>query len=484
MLWLCLDLPHLPLAAYGPAEATARLVVCEGEVVLAAGAAARAAGVQAGMSLPLARRRFPVLLGRPRDEEAEATLLAELARWAGRFTSWVSLAPPRALLLEVGGSLSLFGGLARLERRLGREMRTLGHDWRAAVAPTPLAALWLAHAGGDVRVTDIARLRRALAPLPLAVLALPPRQRSALGAMGLATLGDLLRLPRDGLARRFGPGLLRDLDRALGRRPDPRPRFEPPPYFHRCQSLPAPATDQAALLFVLKRLLGEMAAMLRARAAGITELRLILHQEGATKAALGLATDLPTADPALWWSLARERLDRHVLAAPVERLGLRSGLFQILPGAGRDLLARRSTAGGEGLLARLRVRLGRRAVTAVALAADHRPERAWRLCPPPSLEGPAPAGRTHRQTGDPASSRAYRPLWLLAEPRRLAVRDGRPCWDGPLALEEGERIEGGWWDGADVRRDYFIARNPRGARLWIYRDLRVPGHWYLHGFFD
>ena len=52
--------------------------------------------------------------------------------------------------------------------------------------------------------------------------------------------------------------------------------------------------------------------------------------------------------------------------------------------------------------------------------------------------------------------------------------------DGP------ERIESGWWDGADVRRDYFVADTPDGATAWIYRDHRYgvdDGEWFLHGLF-
>ena len=79
-----------------------------------------------------------------------------------------------------------------------------------------------------------------------------------------------------------------------------------------------------------------------------------------------------------------------------------------------------------------------------------------------------------------------RPLWLLPAPRSLPVRDGRPCQEGggPLELREGpERIESGWWDGGDVARDYYVAENRHGERFWIYRDLRAPASWYLHGVF-
>jgi protein ImuB len=59
-----------------------------------------------------------------------------------------------------------------------------------------------------------------------------------------------------------------------------------------------------------------------------------------------------------------------------------------------------------------------------------------------------------------------------------------PSLQGPLALRSGpERIEAGWWDGAPVSRDYFVAANPAGETLWIYRERRDPGAWYLHGLF-
>ena len=74
-------------------------------------------------------------------------------------------------------------------------------------------------------------------------------------------------------------------------------------------------------------------------------------------------------------------------------------------------------------------------------------------------------------------------MWLLAEPQLL---DGgeQPCFEGVLELEQGpERIESGWWDGRDVQRDYYVARNPAGVRLWVFRDRQPPARWFLHGVF-
>jgi len=69
-------------------------------------------------------------------------------------------------------------------------------------------------------------------------------------------------------------------------------------------------------------------------------------------------------------------------------------------------------------------------------------------------------------------------------PQLLQRAAGRLVYDGALCLERGpERIETGWWDGDDIRRDYYVARNRRGARLWVYQDLRSVANWYLHGIF-
>ena len=87
-----------------------------------------------------------------------------------------------------------------------------------------------------------------------------------------------------------------------------------------------------------------------------------------------------------------------------------------------------------------------------------------------------------RPNPDPRPA-APRPVWLLAEPEPL----GHLLEAQPWVLRDGpERIESGWWDGADVRRDYFVAENPRGETVWIYRDHRYgidDGEWFLQGLF-
>jgi len=110
-----------------------------------------------------------------------------------------------------------------------------------AVAATARAALWRARGGGvpfDV--------------LPVSVLR---RESDFFRSIGVATLGELRRLPREGLARRCGQALIDELDQALGRSPEPREFFRPPERFDAALELPAEVAHAEALLFAARRLL-------------------------------------------------------------------------------------------------------------------------------------------------------------------------------------------------------------------------------------
>ena len=41
----------------------------------------------------------------------------------------------------------------------------------------------------------------------------------------------------------------------------------------------------------------------------------------------------------------------------------------------------------------------------------------------------------------------------------------------------------GWWDGAEIERDYYVARDAHGVRLWLFRERSAPHGWFLHGIF-
>ncbi|MNT99522.1 hypothetical protein D3C72_2423900 [compost metagenome] len=46
-----------------------------------------------------------------------------------------------------------------------------------------------------------------------------------------------------------------------------------------------------------------------------------------------------------------------------------------------------------------------------------------------------------------------------------------------------ERIESGWWDGGDVRRDYYLIETASGQRGWAYTVVGEAGPLLLQGWF-
>jgi len=477
MLWLALYLPALPFEIFVRADpASDPLVVCAGEgraqQILIANRAAQVLGVRAGIGLGAAQALAPDLRVRLRDASAERAMLERLAAWAGQFTSQVSIVPPHLLLLELQGSLTLFGGLAPLREQIRTQIATLGFEAVTGVAPTALAATWLARAGCEVEITDPTMLPGALAALPLACMELSGKQRDTLHGMGVRTIGDCLRLPRAGLARRLGAELIAAFDQALGRTPDPRPLYHAPARYGGSLVLPGPVETTEGLLFALHRLLQELGGFLLARGAGVPALTLVLHhvKRTTTEVMLGLAT--PSRDVDHLYALWRERFARVELPAPVEEITLRADTLMPLASREADFFAPKHAdpQSRTALIERLKARLGEDAVRGLALVAEHRPERAWRYVIPGRGEGTAVFG--------------VRPVWLLPSPLALEERNGVPWFEGALMLEpDRERIESGWWDDGEVRRDYFVAHSRAGARLWVYRELTGARRWFLHGVF-
>jgi protein ImuB len=463
-----------------------------GKVVCACNALASADGIATGMALNAALALQPRLTVRDRTPQRERELVEQLAERAVRYTSRVSLEPPDAILLEVRGSLRLFGGSRRLLTRLRAELDAAGLTSRLALAPTPLASLWFARAGEERVVDRRGDLAGRLATLPLACTRWLERDLQSLIFMGVRTVGDCLRLPREGLARRFGPELPGMLDRALGRRPDPRSAPSPRERFTARRDLEPEVTETAGLEVAVAPLLAGLCAFLDRRQRGVQALELRLMHREAPPTRLRLRFAEPVSQPARITQLLGERLGRIELPEPVRALAIASGVLLAMPLESHELFAtdrRHAEQGVSQLVERLRARLGADAVHGLRLIAEHRPEFAWAKTATASL---VPTSKRRTKMGTFSISAGMkienipvsaRPLWLLVEPQALEGLT-QPTFEGELELEEGpERIESGWWDGHDVVRDYYVARNPAGARLWVFRERHPPHRWFLHGVF-
>jgi protein ImuB len=440
--------------------------------VLSSSAPARRHGIAPGMTVSAAIALAPDLIEHSRDPAAEMKALEGTAAWAGQFTSMVSLAPPDALLLEIEGSLRLFGGLRPLLLHLGQDLANLGYTAAIATAPTPTAAGLLARAAIGSTVIAIADLEAALVGLPLCLLDQPEDIIRMLALMGVHTIGECLALPRDGLARRFGQALLDELDRALGRLPDPRVPWIAPSRYRARLALPAPVHETEPLLFAANRLIQELAGYLCMKQAGITRLKLVLRHEDHRPTIVTLGFSVPSRDPHRILTLLRERLSTVTLPDRVEAIALES--VETRPLGSRNLSLFPEDRLPEEkrwlIIEHLRARLGSESVYSITSYPDHRPELAWRCCEP--------------GTGTASDERTKRPLWLMEPPQRLRSEGELPVLGTTLTLLTApERIESGWWDGKDVLRDYFVACDAAGGAFWVFRERNADKAWFLQGMF-
>jgi protein ImuB len=410
-----------------------------------------------------------------------AVSLERLATSAQRFTPRVSLVAPDGLLLEVKGSLHLFGGTDGLIRALANECSSVGIEPAIALAPTPLAALAAARVGKPFIVTNKAQLVGRLSSLPLTPLRWPQDVTERLARMGVRTIGQALRLPRAGFARRFGPEQLAELDRLTGRNADLRHQFQPRERFRRRRELTYELENNETLLAALAPLLADLGKFLQVRQCGITELECRLRHRHAPPSRCILRLAAPVADVARLTELLGERLSALTLPEPVRSCEIRSGL-PVLRVLASNPLWQAGEYGGSGgpeapeLIERLRARLGHEAVYGLQMLAGHRPENTW---------GQSEPGRYPKTAITQAPWPAFRrPLWLLHTPQQLEEIDGVPRRRGSLRFfGDVERIETGWWDGGDIGRDYYTVFDIYGIQLWIFRERAEPHLWFLHGVF-
>jgi protein ImuB len=490
-LWIGLYLRQLPLEVFSPNwSSDAGSVVLEQERVLAVSPAARAAGVQVGM------RRGGVLMLQPearlheRAPAREAEALGAVAMALLQYTPLVTQAEESTLLMDVGASLRLFGGIRKLCSRIRDNVRALGFTGALACAPTARGA-WLLARRRAGRALKMASMVRKLDRLPAS---LPPPARPFaqwFEGIGCFTLADMRRLPRPGLQRRCGRPLIDLLDAAYGSLPELFEWIEPPETFHARMELFDRIEHADALLWAAHRLVLQLTGWLCARQLAVERVTLKLEHERGKVARPPTAIEIALAEPT-WRDehlvrLLKERLAKTVLDAPVIGLGLEAVQLQPMAPPSESLFP--EPGGTEEdrnrMFELLVARLGPDNVLQAAPQADYRPEvaNAW-----------VPVDRKIRESVrnaqmPPDVQSLPRPVWMLAKPIALLMRDHRPFYGSPLKMASNpERIEAGWWSDTQAR-DYFVAEGQDHALYWVYRE-RIVGsaadaepRWFLHGLF-
>ncbi len=444
---------------------------------------------------------------------ADAAALAAIARWCQRLGPVVAADPPDGLLLDLTGCERLHGGVHRMARTVTGRLARLGLELHAALAPT-LGGAW-ALARYDpaplpvISGRDPDELARSLDPLPVAALRLEAAEVAALEEVGIDRVEQLLVMPREALADRFGPGVVRRIDQALGRVGESVRGVQPwtPPRVE--QAFGGPCLSAEAVAAAFRGLADQLAARLdaRGRAASTVTLEVDrldadLRPQHASKA---LSLSRPSRNPRHLWALLAPHVERLDLVRGVELVSLtaavapRRGHLQ-LGQAGIDTSAsaasRAATLAAEEarLIDLLSARLGPESVLRPRLVDSHVPEASFQAVPA--------AGAATRGAAAETTPRLHvdRPTRLLDPPEPAEAVYLNP--DGPLLtltwrgtqlqLDESigpEPIARRWWrdvlrqgdlEGPGPERAYHRVRDRRGRWLWVFR--RSDNHrWFVHG---
>jgi protein ImuB len=518
------------------------------QVLVSLSAEASAAGLAQGQALRDATAICPALLTVPADPVGEAQFLTGLRRWAGRFSPWVAEEAPTGLMIDLSGAAHLHGGEEGVLARVAEECEGLGLTVRAGIADTPGAAWGLArHArmaaaplrsgdaidqearatrsraakrrgwergGGAPRpmaargaematIAPPGRVVEALADLPLAALRLEQDTVDRLMRLGLRRVGELMGMPRAGLARRFGADTLRRLDQALGMEPEPVSPARAPLHFAVRLTLPDPIGLRADVEAALERLLPPFCDKLRAKGRGARRvvLQAFRADGGVAAVEVGLARAADSPDrirPLLHLKLDQIDAGFGIDCVRLEALATEAmtsvqhrGQLEATAGALAGALAGKGTNvhALDDLIGRLGARLGSEAVTRLHPAESHVPAKAAKMLM---------AAWSQAHDGPWPAAPAPRPLVMFRpEPVEAPEIPEPPAsfrWrrrDYRVRMAAGpERLQPEWWlEDPDWRggfRDYWRIETEGGERLWLFwgQGGAVTDRWYCEGVFS
>ncbi|RPF99088.1 MAG: DNA polymerase Y family protein [Proteobacteria bacterium TMED51] len=473
-LWVAVSFPFLPLEALGKTTQQQPMAVYaqqgQTHTVITPNQPAQKSGVRSGMTLTAAQVLSPALQAVPQDVSAESEWLARLALLASRWTPAVSIAGDD-LLLEISGSTRLFGGANQLLGKIRSRLTFETQSPCISAMPTAASALLCVRNGKSLCITAKEGIHAVIRKLPAKAVVAGAKQQRALKQYGISTVGDLLRLPRDGLARRLGPDLVHQLDRLLGKQADPQAAIAPPPVFQQDSAFDPGIANTGQLMPFMEILLGKLKAHLIQHHVLAEQLEWHLLNDSNLSVCIPVYLTHPRGNTLDLMKLCRLAFEGFQTPDLITHLSLRVRRFAPLPSSSADLFSilPRTTDREISLIERLQNRLGRQAVQGIGMQPDHRPEKAWSRC----AVGKAVA----------LSHGAQRPLWLFDTPRSIQMSNRQLLLGSQsfLLQRQRERICSGWWDSQSVRRDYYHAKS--GAlRAWVFRDLD-SGIWQLHGIF-
>lgn len=511
------------------------------QVLISLSVSASQAGLVPGQSLRDARSICPRLITHQAVPQQDSAFLKALARWAGKFSPWVTRDARDALMLDITGCSHLFGGEAGILSHIDTDCARFGLTVQTGIADT-VGAAWalaryagqpIAHArSGDAidqearatrsraakkrhwekggtyvqvssgkphkqtRIIPPDRTRFALMPFPVEALRLSDEDVTTLHRLGLRQIKDIIDQPRAPLTRRFGPGLIRRLDQALGHLREPISPGKTPPHFAVRMTFPDPIGLEEDILLALGKILPRLETKLTAEGHGARMIRLEAHRtdQDMQWVEVGLARPITAPDRIL--PLLKLKLSDIDAGYGIDMLRIEATRTEPLKkqqqraamgGHHRGTTPIDDTPEMADLIGKIGARIGLEAITRRHPGDSHLPEKAAQTF---AAAWSKPVFDWPRRTA-PRPLLFWRPEVVIAPEHPIPPESFR--WRGrtyvTIAQEGPERIGPEWWlDDPDWRtglRDYWRITTKSGERLWLYfaHGATLSPGWFCQGSF-
>ena len=498
-------------------------------LLLAANPAARACGIQIGMTAPQAVARCPALVIRPPSADADAEARAALLAVGFTLSPAIEDTAPGICTADLKGSSTAPQPLAA---NAIAQLDALGLPATAGIGRTTLLALYAARAAADRhteyltrhphrpvhpvalptipqselnlttglaeapipyrsglsephRVFAITDEKAFLAPLPLAAADPSPELAAILTTWGLRTLGDLTSLPRDEIVRRFGTNGLTLWNRATGGDARPLHLVVPGQHFTATMPFEQEVETLEPLLFILRRLLDRLALELRAAQLVAAEIELTLQLADDHRLTRSFRLPEPTADTEILFRTLHTHLESLQTAEAISGLELQlTPTRPLVRQHGLFDTGLRDPHGFAETLARVAALVNTDRVGTPQREDTHRPD-AFKLVTPTAVVPPPAEPPLHPPMGLPL--RRFRPP--LRATLEFSPTEKKPSYvhtdrfAGNIATIRGPwRSSGDWWqtDLAWARLEWDIALTEGG----LYRLIQIEEAFYIEGEYD
>ena len=456
-------------------------------VVKSVNTVAQQKGVFTGMVVADCRALVPELQILDYDEARSKKLIMALAEWCLRYTPFVS-ASEDVLILDASGCPHLWGGEQGYLRDIHKRFKNFGYHVRIGMADTIGCAWAVCHYGKNGSIIAEGKQADAISTLPSAALRLEKTAWEKLDKLGLKTIGSFMTMPRTALRRRFGQGLLKRLDQALGAEMEMITPIKPPsPFEERLPSL-EPIRTAAGIEIAIKNLLETLCERLTKESKGLRKCELRCYRIDGNIQKIDIGTNRPTRNLIHLFKLFELKINQIEPDLGIELFILEAPIVEDLLSSQDALWAMSSAneAAVAELVDKLAGKIGSNAISRYLPAEHYWPERSIKKT----------TSLTEKSDAE-WKTNLPRPLHLLSKPEVIEVSVPMPDYPPLLFYYKGirhtvkkadgpERIEQEWWVQDGLYRDYYCVEDEKGARYWLFRSGDYNSgnpKWFIHGFF-